>query len=125
MADRVREVVSQEAAVFGWSVVDFNGSRSPEGENAHRHLNARASAFWNLRLLLESGKIGLPCHDELQEELQATSWKVHSSGKIQIAPKDDIRATLGRSPDYADAVSMAFWGSGKVLSTISFSSVRI
>ena len=31
-----------------------------------------------------------------------------STGKIQLEAKDDIRTRLGRSPDRADAVTMAF-----------------
>jgi hypothetical protein len=35
-------------------------------------------------------------------------WKVNSTGKVQIEPKDDLRARIGRSPDRADALARAF-----------------
>jgi hypothetical protein len=33
---------------------------------------------------------------------------VNSTGKVQIEPKDELRARIGRSPDRVDALAMAF-----------------
>ena len=73
-----------------------------------RYANERASAFWPLRMLLEEGLITLPADDRLQEELVQTRWGVTSAGQIRIEKKDALKARLGRSPDRADAVAMAF-----------------
>jgi len=40
--------------------------------------------------------------------LTATRWQVNSAGKVVIEAKDALRERLGRSPDRADAVAMAF-----------------
>ncbi len=42
-------------------------------------------------------------------ELGATKWQPTSGGRVQIEGKDDLKARLGRSPDRADAVAMAFY----------------
>jgi hypothetical protein len=107
---------------LGWPVVGFNSAFSPIGPKADRYLNMRSQAFWELREKLERGEIALPRHEELWQELLATNWLVHSSGKIQIEGKDAIRATIKRSPDHADAVALAFFGAHKA-PTIRLSSV--
>lgn len=94
---------------LGWRPEEFNGGAGPEGGEAHRFLNARAEAFWILRKLLEDGEVDLPPDPLLWEELQATRWQPTSAGKVQILPKEDLKAQIGRSPDRADAVAMAFW----------------
>ncbi len=91
------------------SVAGFNASRPPSSPDAVlKYLNQRAESFWNLRKLLEAGAIALPRDPVLWEELCALMWKVTSAGKIQIEAKEEFRARLGRSPDRADAVAMAF-----------------
>ena len=35
-------------------------------------------------------------------------WSIRLDGKLQLEGKDELRARLGRSPDRADAVAMAF-----------------
>lgn len=61
-----------------------------------------------LRKLLEEERVALPADERLFDELTATRWKANSAGKVAIESKDALRARLGRSPDRADAVSMAF-----------------
>ena len=36
-------------------------------------------------------------------------WRFHSNGSSIIEPKDDIKARLKRSPDYADALANTFY----------------
>ena len=57
-----------------------------------------------MRSLLENGLVAIPRDDALEEELLALEWQITPAGKIQILATDTIRATLGRSPDRADAV---------------------
>ena len=54
------------------------------------------------------GRVALPRDERLWDELVAIRWKTNSAGKIQLEPKDLLRQRLGRSPDRADAVAMAF-----------------
>jgi phage terminase large subunit len=101
VVDRLREMKQP--------VVGFNGGRSPSSAGASRFLNMRAESFWQLRRLLERGEIALPPDEKLFEELSTIRWSTNSSGKIQLESKDLTRATLGRSPDRADAAAMMFY----------------
>lgn len=85
----------------------FNGGKSPR--DGKRFLNARAEAFWELRERLEEGRIALPRDEKLFDELVAIRWKPTAQGRVQIEAKEDLKGRLGRSPDRADAVSMAFY----------------
>lgn len=74
----------------------------------------RAEAWWGFRQRLHPTKgdgIMLPPHDELQAELTVSGWRALSEGRIRIEEKDEVKKAdrLGRSPDLADAVVMAFW----------------
>jgi hypothetical protein len=100
--DRFREL--------GYTVESFHSGRAPSEGGRDKFLNARAEAFWGLRRLLEQGHIALPRDLRLWDELSALRWKVNSTGKIAIEPKEDTRLRLGRSPDRADALMMAFAG---------------
>lgn len=90
-----------------------NVAEGPGGvkeEETAKFINKRAQFYWGLRELLDPenpNAIGLPQDDELVEELMATKYKINSSGKIQIIPKDDIKEIIGRSPDKADALMIA------------------
>lgn len=101
VVDRLREQ--------GFEVVAFNGGASAKGSHSDRFLNRRAQAFWTLRKALEEGRVALPPNQKLRGELVATRWSVTSAGHVRIEPKDELRQRLGRSPDRADAVSMAVW----------------
>jgi len=99
------EGVASRVSELGYSVVRFKSQgRAP---NPETHLNARAYAYDRVRKLLENGAIKLPNDEALFEELLATKWSVTAAGKLALAPKDDIKAELGRSPDRADALAMA------------------
>ena len=90
---------------LGYYVIDFNG-----GERARQHerfLNRRAETYWYMREQIEAGHVGLPSDDYLIDELLSVRWRSTPDGKIRIEPKDEIKGRLGRSPDRADAVTMA------------------
>lgn len=88
-----------------------------------RFANQRAEAAWTLRGLLERDLIALPPVTALSEELAALRWQVDGNGRVQLEDKALLRGRLGRSPDHADAVMMAFsnvivsdrqvWGQGR------------
>lgn len=122
--DRLRELLSEKRWGLSWALEDFNAARSPTGPDAERYLNRRAQAYWNLRTLLQRGKVAVPEHEKLWEELLATEYRLTSSGKIQIVEKDELRVTLGRSPDFADATAFAFLPS-RPRPSVRFSQPRI
>ena len=109
--DRLRQL--------GYRVRGHNGGEF----SVDRHcFNRRASSFWHLRRLFEEGSIFVPDEPRLHEELLATRWSPTPDGRVQIEKKAAIKKRLGRSPDFADALAMAFgmdvgptWSLGEVL----------
>lgn len=79
-----------------------------------RFRNKRAEMYWRMREALDPTNpdpIALPPDQELLADLCAVRYKVVTMGKvaaIQVRDKDEIRETLGRSPDKGDAVAMTF-----------------
>lgn len=70
------------------------------------YANTRSQVLWRLREDLRLGRIALPNDKLLFEELTAIEYEVPGgTGKITVAPKDDIKLQIGRSPNRADAVA--------------------
>lgn len=81
--------------------------------------NTRVASYWALREALDptqrgGSSIALPDDPELMAELTALHFQVEARG-ITITKKDDVREMLGRSPDKADAIVMAWWAGPKNL----------
>lgn len=89
-----------------YSVKEHNGGHY--AANKSKYLNKRAESYWTLRELLEAGEIALPRDPELFDELLALRWRPTADGKVQMERKADLKSRIGRSPDRADAVAMAF-----------------
>jgi hypothetical protein len=80
--------------------------------------NLRSAAFWSLREQLdpEHGKtLALPPDPELKAELAAHRWEMRPGSKIFVRSKDEVKDTLGHSPDKADAIVMAAYARGKTI----------
>ncbi|MGH7558631.1 MAG: hypothetical protein ACREMD_12805 [Gemmatimonadota bacterium] len=92
----------------GFRVQGFNAGR--RARNQKRFGNLRSESYWHTRDLLETGAIGVPESEDLWAELLAITWKPDGSGRVMLEPKDALRDRLGRSPDTADALTMAFSG---------------
>lgn len=74
--------------------------------------NLRAESYWKLREALDpkSGEnIALPPSRQLRVDLCAPRYKI-VGGKIGLESKDEIKKRIGRSPDYGDAVVLAWYG---------------
>lgn len=97
--DRMR---SSSVAVIGVA----NGRSAIAKE---RYTNARSELHFALREAIEPDKGGmaLPPDDDLKSELLAHAWKIDRTGRVAVASKDEIKQSLGRSPDKADACAYA------------------
>ena len=97
VCDRLRELgYAVEEVYFG------GGAR-----DSQRFENRRAELYWNLRERLERGDMVLPEDDELLSDLAGIRHYFAQDGRIQLESKDETRKRLGRSPDRADAVTLA------------------
>jgi hypothetical protein len=85
-----------------------------------RFRNARAELFWGMRERFESGDIALDLADsDVATQLNAIRWKVDSRGRVELEPKEETKARIGRSPDDADALMLAFAPASSMSTPIS------
>jgi hypothetical protein len=103
--DRLREL--------DYPAIPFHGAMRCDVKDMTGELgfvNLRSYAYWNLRCLLDPANgytVKLPRNDELIGDLCAPKWHIRSGSLIAVQSKDDIRKTIGRSPDVADALAYA------------------
>jgi hypothetical protein len=57
---------------------------------------------------VDFSRLSLAVRQELRRELMAPTWKVDSKGRRVVEPKEQTKKRLGRSPDNADALNLAF-----------------
>ena len=80
--------------------------------------NVRTEAYWRFREALNpdqrgGSSIALPDDRQLLADLTAPKYEVRSNG-VEIEPKAKLIKRLGRSPDRADAVVMAWWSGARM-----------
>lgn len=97
---------------YRYEVLTFNaGERSDATDKSGRFgfKNKRAEVYWKFREALEAGEIdGLPQDRMIRVELCAARYRI-VGGKYVLEEKDDIKKRLGHSPDYADAIVIAWY----------------
>lgn len=110
--------VADRLAELGYRVVRYTGSASTKRRTLDRQFgfaNVRTAAYWHLRELLnpDSGPgIMLPPHEQLTADLTTPKMLEPATGlppRLRMERKEDLVKRLGRSPDYGDAVAMAYW----------------
>jgi hypothetical protein len=87
-----------------------NKSTRTDKSGRLKFVNKRAECYWLFREALDPSSgmdVMLPPDDELLSDLCAPRWSMQSNG-IKIEAKEDIKKRLGRSPDCADAVVLAW-----------------
>ena len=86
-----------------------NNARALKGEN---YQNLKTQCYYKLADLINKAQIGITCNDvtiknNIIEELKQVRMKdADKDNKLQMIPKDTVKAILGRSPDYSDALAM-------------------
>jgi hypothetical protein len=75
--------------------------------NNDKYANLKAELWFSLRQRLLDGEVSLPDDKDLERELMC-SYKYNLTGKIVIEAKDVVKKALGRSPDLADSLVLAF-----------------
>jgi hypothetical protein len=98
VVDRLREL--------GVRVQDFNGAR--RANDPLQFLNRRSEGWFQLLAALPG--IRLAEDPQLTADLVAPTFGYASSGHRVVEPKEKTKQRLGRSPDRADALIMAFAG---------------
>lgn len=85
-------------------------SEATDKSQKFKFANKRAECYWLFREALDpdyDATLALPPDKELLGDLCSARWSI-KSGKIYIESKEEIIKRLGRSPDCADAVVLAW-----------------
>jgi phage terminase large subunit len=111
----LRNIIIDEDGVGG-GAKDFlrcqgfvNNARALKGEN---YQNLKTQCYYKLADLVNKAQVGIDCPDinaknNIIEELEQVRMKdADKDTKLQMIPKDTIKAIIGRSPDYSDAMAM-------------------
>jgi hypothetical protein len=103
---RVKELAAEgahNAEVIGVNV----GAPSTDKS---RFCRLRDEIWWIARELSETGSWDLSgVSDDVVADLIAPRYRIDSAGRVAVERKDETRARLGRSPDHADALLLAFF----------------
>tara|TARA_R110000824_G_scaffold395501_1_gene596183 strand:+ start:2613 stop:3929 length:1317 start_codon:yes stop_codon:yes gene_type:complete len=89
-----------------------NNGRPIKKEN---YQNIKTQCYYKLADMINKGQIGIETNNITQknmiiEELeQIRSKDMDKDSKLQIIAKETVRAIIGRSPDYADAIMMRMY----------------
>lgn len=117
------EAIKIDAIGWGWGVVgDVRSRLKPKGirvigfnvarasTKPKAFVNVRSQLWWEVgRKLSEKGDWDLSMvEDKALAELAAPHYDYDHKMRIRVEPKDDTKARLGRSPDDADALLLAF-----------------
>lgn len=116
-------VMIDDTGGYGSGVVDY-----PEGFNfigvvastrsrdPAKYPNTRSELWWNHKIAAEEGgffvgnlKAPGETIDRIRQDYTAVRYAFDHNNRRVIEGKDAVRARLGRSPDYADAINMAWW----------------
>mgnify|MGYP003393093121 FL=1 len=108
-------LIENKIECVGYKGAEKSTLRTQDRKLAFR--NVRTAAYWKFREALNPDQFGgspiaLPPDGMLDAELAAPTFEVVSGG-IELEKKDDVIDKLGRSPDRADAVVMAWYAGEK------------
>jgi len=96
--DRLREQ--------GHEVVEIHGGG--KATNSEKFRNMKAEIHWAFRDRLIAGDIDLPDDLELKAQLTSITYRVASSGQLEITPKEEMKRRGLKSPDRAEAMIYSF-----------------
>jgi hypothetical protein len=102
----LKELGYHQAKVYGVNVAER--AHDPE-----KYFNLRSQLWWECgRLAAADRAMDLSRMDNADAtvaQLLETRYSHDLKGRVKVEPKDDIRARLGRSPDNADALLLAYY----------------
>jgi len=98
VVDRLRELEHDVTEIHGGAA-----ARDPE-----RFANRKAEIYWGFRERLLEGNAALPDDMVLKAQLTSCTYRIKSTGQIEITPKSEMKKKGIKSPDRAEAVIYAF-----------------
>jgi hypothetical protein len=97
--------------VHQYSIAAYNFSSKEYLRDPDRFHDITSELYWNLRTQFIKKQIALHYDRRLFNELVGRRWGITTTGKIKVESKEDYKKrTGGKSPDYSDALALAFAG---------------
>jgi hypothetical protein len=110
------------------TVLAVNVGAAPE-RDADLLVNLRAQLWWDARRQLDPSntvdepislaRLAEPVYARLRTELTSPTYRMTSSGKVQIESKDEMKARGLPSPDLADAFNLALYARARARRRVS------
>jgi hypothetical protein len=110
------------------TVLAVNVGTPPE-RDADLLVNLRAQLWWDARRQLDPSnttdepislaRLSEPVYARLRTELTSPTYRMTSSGKVQIESKDEMKARGLPSPDLADAFNLALYARARARRRVS------
>lgn len=98
---------------------------SAAAQNDRIYANKRAENYSRLLKRFEDGDISIPDHSKLQRQLSSLTYKYDNKTRLLISSKQEMKRHGITSPDYADALMLAFiepiTADPKPIKTLNFS----
>lgn len=94
-------------------IIPVNASSA--SSEPEEYFNLRAELHYAVRDWLDAGGT-FPSSPELESDLVAPKYSLHTNGSRKVEPKEAIKKRLGRSTDYYDALALSVWN-GAVVDT--------
>ena len=94
-------LLEQDLPAYG-----YHSGRTASGKTLFR--NRRSEMWWIFRELMEKDEIRLPADEDLRADLIAPLYSINSTGRIEVERKEEMKSRGVESPDFADAVIMAW-----------------
>lgn len=99
---------------FFKSSFDFRSQSTPLEETGIKvdYKNLRTQCVFRLAKMVEEHKIYINCPNQIERDVITEEFEAHkktgesATGKLTITPKEEIKASIRRSPDYFDMILM-------------------
>ncbi len=91
-----------------YNVIPVNNASSPKDKETFRDI--KAEIFWNLRRAFIDGDIQIYDISRLIKDISSIRYDYMSNWKIFIVWKKEMKKQWLDSPDYADALALAYYG---------------
>lgn len=98
VVDRLREL--------GHSINEIHAGE--KSQDSDKYANKKAEMYWLFREQIINGDVNLPDDPELLAQLAGCSYRIKSTGQIEIVPKEEMKKMGMKSPDRAEALIYAF-----------------
>jgi hypothetical protein len=103
----LKELGYHQAKVYGVNVAE----KSPSAPD--KYFNLRSQLWWECGRLAAEDRAwdlsGMENADNTIAQLLEVRYQHDLKGRVKVEPKDDVRTRLGRSPDDADALLLAYY----------------